>query len=138
MIGPFIPIEEISKHFSVSVSTIRAWVRQGYIPKDTYIKVGNTYRFSITDVCNALANPFTTATSDTKEPDSDIPDIDIDIVSGPTSVDPPTLVSVDSIFKAEDRFWTDTIAAVNKSVEGPDNKKIDPTWTPSNGNDEDL
>ena len=92
MIGPFISIKEIAKHFSVSISTIRAWVRQGYIPKNTYIKVGNTYRFSITDVCNALAN---TGSSDTKEPDSATPDIDIVI-------------------------------------------KIDPTWTPSNGNDEDL
>ena len=134
MIGPFISIKEIAKHFSVSISTIRAWVRQGYIPKNTYIKVGNTYRFSITDVCNALAN---TGSSDTKEPDSATPDIDI--VSDPTSVDPPALVSVDSVFgaKAEDHFWTDTIAAVNKSVEGTD-IKIDPTWTPSNGNDEDL
>ena len=50
MNGPFVPIEDLSKHFSVSVSTIRAWVRQGHIPKDTYIKVGNTYRFSVADV----------------------------------------------------------------------------------------
>jgi excisionase family DNA binding protein len=50
MTGPFVPIEELAKHFSVSVSTIRAWVRQGNIPKDTYIKVGNTYRFCVGDV----------------------------------------------------------------------------------------
>ena len=56
MTGPFVPIEDLSKHFSVSVSTIRAWVRQGHIPKDTYIKVGNTYRFSIDDVSVALTN----------------------------------------------------------------------------------
>tara|TARA_R100000935_G_C2807182_1_gene153269 strand:- start:540 stop:806 length:267 start_codon:yes stop_codon:yes gene_type:complete len=56
MNGPFIPIEELAKHFSVSVSTIRAWVRQRHIPKDTYIKVGNTYRFSIADVSAALTN----------------------------------------------------------------------------------
>tara|TARA_R110000782_G_scaffold190972_2_gene280794 strand:+ start:5023 stop:5301 length:279 start_codon:yes stop_codon:yes gene_type:complete len=56
MNGPFIPIEELAKHFSVSVSTIRAWVRQEHIPKDTYIKVGNTYRFSIADVSAALTN----------------------------------------------------------------------------------
>ena len=54
MTGPFVPIEDLSKHFSVSVSTIRAWVRQGHIPKNTYIKVGNTYRFSIDDVSTAL------------------------------------------------------------------------------------
>lgn len=56
MTGPFVPIEDLSKHFAVSVSTIRAWVRQGHIPKDTYIKVGNTYRFSIDDVSVALTN----------------------------------------------------------------------------------
>jgi len=56
MNGPFVPIEDLSKHFSVSVSTIRAWVRQGHIPKTTYIKVGNTYRFSVADVSTALAN----------------------------------------------------------------------------------
>tara|TARA_R100000951_G_C2535084_1_gene147575 strand:+ start:171 stop:461 length:291 start_codon:yes stop_codon:yes gene_type:complete len=54
MNGPFVPIEDLSKHFSVSVSTIRGWVRKGHIPKSTYIKVGNTYRFSIGDVSEAL------------------------------------------------------------------------------------
>jgi excisionase family DNA binding protein len=59
MTGPFVPIEDLSKHFSVSVSTIRAWVRQGHIPKNTYIKVGNTYRFSIDDVSVALTKKDT-------------------------------------------------------------------------------
>ena len=54
MTEPFVPIEELAKHFTVSVSTVRAWVRQGMIPKDTYIKVGNTYRFSVSKVVNAL------------------------------------------------------------------------------------
>jgi len=54
MTGPFVPIEDLAKHFSVSISTIRAWVRQGHIPKDTYIKVGNTYRFAIDNVSTAL------------------------------------------------------------------------------------
>ena len=56
MRGPFVPIEDVSKHFSVSISTIRGWVRKGYIPKNTYIKVGNTYRFSIPDVSEALTS----------------------------------------------------------------------------------
>lgn len=61
MTGPFVPIEEVAKHFTVSVSTIRAWVRQGHIPKDTYIKVGNTYRFSIDNVATALTKRETEA-----------------------------------------------------------------------------
>lgn len=54
MSEPFVPIEDLAKHFTVSVSTVRAWVRQGLIPKDTYIKVGNTYRFCVSKVVSAL------------------------------------------------------------------------------------
>jgi excisionase family DNA binding protein len=53
-VEPFIPIEGLAKHFSVSISTIRAWVRQGHIPKTMYIKIGNTYRFNKTAVTEAL------------------------------------------------------------------------------------
>jgi hypothetical protein len=56
--GPFVPIEECAKHFTVSVSTIRSWIRQGFIPKDTYLKVGLTYRFDLSAIIKALsANP---------------------------------------------------------------------------------
>jgi DNA-binding transcriptional MerR regulator len=34
MVEPFVPIEELAKHFAVSISTIRAWVRQGHIPQN--------------------------------------------------------------------------------------------------------
>ena len=53
---PFVPIEELAKHFAVSVSTVRAWIRQGHIPKHAYLKIGNTYRFSISKVVAALAH----------------------------------------------------------------------------------
>tara|TARA_R110000824_G_scaffold31369_1_gene102250 strand:- start:247 stop:645 length:399 start_codon:yes stop_codon:yes gene_type:complete len=56
----FVPIEDVAKHFSVSVSTVRAWVRQKHIPEDTYIKVGSSvkpiYRFRISDVESALTS----------------------------------------------------------------------------------
>lgn len=52
---PFVPIETLAKHFAVSVSTIRAWLRQGYIPSDTYVKIGNTYRFNVSAVVQALS-----------------------------------------------------------------------------------
>jgi hypothetical protein len=56
--GPFVPIEECAKHFTVSVSTIRSWIRQGFIPKDTYLKIGLTYRFDLSAIIKALsANP---------------------------------------------------------------------------------
>jgi excisionase family DNA binding protein len=64
MNGPYVPIENLAKHFSVSISTIRGWVRNGHIPKDTYVKIGNTYRFCVEDVSDALT---------TKERDTNVP-----------------------------------------------------------------
>ena len=55
----YVPIEDVAKHFSVSISTIRAWVRQDQIPQDTYIRVGNTYRFCIPDISEALTTKTT-------------------------------------------------------------------------------
>ena len=49
-----VQIEDIARKLQVSVSTIRAWLRQGHIPEDTYIKVGKTYRFSEEDVLESL------------------------------------------------------------------------------------
>jgi excisionase family DNA binding protein len=54
--SPYVPIEDVAKYLSVSLSTVRAWVRQGYIPKHTYIKVGNTYRFRLAAVVEHLTN----------------------------------------------------------------------------------
>jgi excisionase family DNA binding protein len=52
--SPFVTIENLAQYFCVSVSTIRAWVRQGHIPENTYIKLGNTYRFNRDAVAEAL------------------------------------------------------------------------------------
>lgn len=53
-----VPIEDVAKHFTVSISTVRTWVRQGLIPKETYIRIGNTYRFSIPKILEAVTkNP---------------------------------------------------------------------------------
>lgn len=54
MASPYVAIEDLAKYFAVSVSTIRAWVRQEIIPKDTYIKIGATYRFNVGLVDGAL------------------------------------------------------------------------------------
>lgn len=52
----FVPIENLANHFCVGVHTIRSWVRQGYIPRSAYIRAGNTYRFSVERVVNALTS----------------------------------------------------------------------------------
>lgn len=51
---PFVTLEEVASHFAVSTSTARNWLRQGHIPKDTYIKLGSTYRFNLPAVEAAL------------------------------------------------------------------------------------
>lgn len=56
MSGPFAGIETIAKHFGVSHSTIRQWVRDKKIPETSYIKLGLTYRFHLPAVQDALIN----------------------------------------------------------------------------------
>jgi excisionase family DNA binding protein len=79
---PYVPIEELAKHLSVSVSTIRGWVRNKHIPENTYIRVINTYRFSVNDVVDALSatknhpQPVVRAEPDFGE-DTDEPDVDV-------------------------------------------------------------
>ncbi len=51
---PFVLIDDVAKHFVVSVPTVRAWVRTGAIPKSTYIKIGTIYRFNLPLVVEAL------------------------------------------------------------------------------------
>jgi hypothetical protein len=50
----FVPIEKVAQYFGVGVHTIRAWIRQGHVPRSCYIKAGNTYRFSIQRMTDAL------------------------------------------------------------------------------------
>lgn len=50
----FVGIEDVARHFNVSVSTARAWVRQKEIPQNTYVKIGKTYRFKLDAVVQAL------------------------------------------------------------------------------------
>jgi excisionase family DNA binding protein len=52
--SPFVNIEDVAKHFVVSVATVRKWIKSGVIPKPTYLKIGNTYRFNLPEVVAAL------------------------------------------------------------------------------------
>ena len=47
----FVPIEDVAKHFSVSISTVRTWIRSDLIPA---LKLGGVYRFKISEVEEAL------------------------------------------------------------------------------------
>ena len=48
---PFVPIEGVAKHFAVSISTVRMWIRQGLIPA---LKIGGVYRFKLSEVEEAM------------------------------------------------------------------------------------
>lgn len=50
----YVTIDQVAQHFLVSISTIRAWVRTGVIPKTHYLKVGNTFRFRLPEVDAAV------------------------------------------------------------------------------------
>lgn len=50
----YVPIEELASRLMLKPNTIRIWVREGKVPKHTYIKVGNTYRFNVGEVVKAL------------------------------------------------------------------------------------
>jgi excisionase family DNA binding protein len=50
----YVPIEAVAERFAVSVSTVRSWIRKDHIPRNTYIKAGNTYRFVLEDIEKAL------------------------------------------------------------------------------------
>lgn len=79
----FVPIEELAKHFVVSVSTVRSWVRQGHIPKETYLKIGNTYRFNLSKVVDALTGrhadePIVVPKKDTKKQNKEPQQLELD------------------------------------------------------------
>ena len=66
--SPYVPVEAVAKYFAVSISTVRAWVRQGHIPKSTYIKFGNTYRFNLTAIVEHLTNAVASESADVASP----------------------------------------------------------------------
>jgi len=53
---PYVPTEDVAKLFSVNSTTIRAWVRQGFIKKTSYIKIGHIFRFRVSRVMEDVEN----------------------------------------------------------------------------------
>lgn len=46
----YMNFEELSRYLGVTITTLRSWVRNGSIPRETYIQAGQTYRFHVEDV----------------------------------------------------------------------------------------
>jgi excisionase family DNA binding protein len=73
----YVSINDVADHYSVSVSTVRTWVRNRQITPASYLKVGNTYRFKISDVDRELRTkrdePSTAPTPVVATPDPKAP-----------------------------------------------------------------
>lgn len=54
MSSPFVPIADVAEHYRVSQATIRGWLKEGVIPKHTYIHIGSTYRFNLAAITESL------------------------------------------------------------------------------------
>ena len=50
----YVDINVIAEYFGISKQTISKWVQAGNIPANTYIKVGDTYRYNLEAVEKAL------------------------------------------------------------------------------------
>lgn len=53
----YVPIEQVAKQYSVSVSTIRMWTREGYIHGPAVLRLGGTYRYNLQKVQECLTAP---------------------------------------------------------------------------------
>ena len=73
----FVTTEDVAKHFQVSIATVRAWVRKGDIPEDTYAHFGNTYRFKLSSVVESLLKNKSHA-DDAQQVDSLVEDLSWD------------------------------------------------------------
>jgi len=46
----YVSSTELAEHFSVSVPTVRLWMRKHKIPPNLYVKVGTAYRFMLAEI----------------------------------------------------------------------------------------
>lgn len=58
-------VEEVADALGVKPTTIQGWVRNGDIPRNTYIKAGKTYRFDLKAVLSALREEAPKESGDT-------------------------------------------------------------------------
>ena len=70
----FVPIEDVAKHFAVSVSTVRTWIRSDLIPA---LKLGGVYRFKISEVEAALRKVSNSELLEINESAVDAPEVDV-------------------------------------------------------------
>ena len=85
MTPALVSIREVAQHFMVSERLIRNWMKQGRIPKNTYIHIGQTYRYDLNAVSQALLSDLNEDAPDTtwdevspEDARVEVPDLDTD------------------------------------------------------------
>jgi|TARA_R100000951_G_C2626399_1_gene176137 transposase len=85
MTPALVSIREVAQHFMVSERLIRNWMKQGRIPKNTYIHIGQTYRYDLNAVSQALLSDLNEDAPDTtwdevspEDTRVEVPDLDAD------------------------------------------------------------
>jgi len=61
----YVTISDVADYYMVSVSTVRAWVRDNKIP---YLQVGKTYRFKLEEIDASLRVPVSAPLEEIAEP----------------------------------------------------------------------
>ena len=83
MASSLVSMKEVAGHFKVSERLIRNWMKQGRIPKTTYVHIGQTYRYDLDAVSAALLSDLgaSETTWDEVSPEDErvvVPDLDLD------------------------------------------------------------
>jgi excisionase family DNA binding protein len=64
----YVEIGKVADYFGISVSTTRKWLHEGHIPRETYIKAGDTYRFNVEAIEKALTSRKELNSRDSEKP----------------------------------------------------------------------
>lgn len=73
----YVTIDKLALHFGLAVTTLQKWVKTGIIPRDTYVKAGQTYRFNVGAVERVLTGAANTYPSETEHVPETNPDEDM-------------------------------------------------------------
>lgn len=96
----YMNFEELSRYLGVTITTLRSWVRNGSIPRETYIQAGQTYRFHVEDV-EAHLRGLRTAKPEKEEPVAEaveeaVPEVESDeVVETVYGDEPETVFDID-------------------------------------------
>ena len=78
MSNKFVPVGEVADRLSVSIHTVRQWLRKGIIPSDLYMKIGNTYRYDLQGIEKAFLSTNKESPNETAVVESVVSAFDVD------------------------------------------------------------